>query len=61
MPYQQKCGVKDLFQTKKILHGFFQKKNLQKQKSKLAQITGTKIIFKLFIIGSIVLQVYVIH
>jgi len=46
MPYHQKNGAKDVFQIIFFLHGCNSNFFLQGRKSKHAQITGLKIIFK---------------
>jgi len=46
MPLQRFGGTRDLFQTNFFLQGCFSIFFLQGRKSKLTQITGTKIIFK---------------
>jgi len=46
MPYHQKCGARDLFQTNFFAGMFFKLFFLHGRKSKRTQITGTKIIFK---------------
>jgi len=46
MQYHKKYGAKDLFQTNFFLQDVFQTFFLHARKSKWAQITGTKIIFK---------------